>query len=396
MGAQPPARPFGLAGFYLLYFMATGVALPFLPGYFKTLEFNGSQAGLLLAVAPAFSIVMPPLWGQLADRSGRPGLVLFATTLGGALGYFVLSQATTFSAVFIACCVQATFASSLTSLADALALQHVKTHGGSYAALRRWGSLGFVLTSLPFGYLVTVIDRRAVVVPFVLLSLAASWVGVTLARAPRQQHVEGPRPDWRAAWALLRRRDLALFLCATALHWIACAPYHGSLAPHVAALGLPPSVVGLSSSLGVASELVVMITWPRWATRVSPRRLLTVVFVASAVRWAVMATTTNPVVLVTVAALHGLTFGAFYLASVTWVMERTPDSLRATGQALFVAVTFGLGGIVGYRGAGALYDALRGHGLFAVAAAIALLPALVIAALPERAPKYGEGSAVET
>ncbi len=384
MSAQPPERPTALAIFYLLYFMAVGVALPFLPGYFKTLEFNGSQAGLLLAVAPTFSLFMPPLWGQLADRTGRPGLVLFIGTSGGALGYALLWRATTFADALLACCVHATFASSLTSLADALTLHHVQRHGGTYAAVRLWGSLGFVLTSLPFGFLVAKIDHRAVLLPLALLSLAATWVGLTIARAPKLEHVAGPRPDFRSAWALLRRPEISLFLLAMALHWIACAPYHGNLAPHVRDLGLPPSVVGLSSSVGVASELLVMLTWSRWAPRWSPRALLTVVFVASAGRWALMSVTSDPALLVCAAAIHGLTFGAFYLSAVTWMVERAPGSLRATGQALFVAATFGVGGIVGYRGSGMLYDALQGHRLFAVASVVALLPVLVIWLVPQR------------
>jgi PPP family 3-phenylpropionic acid transporter len=98
-----------------------------------------------------------------------------------------------------------------------------------------------------------------------------------------------------------------------------------------------------------------------------------------------MSVATSPGVLVASAALHGFTFGAFYLASVEWMSRRAPGSMRATGQALFTAATFGVGGIVGYRLAGRLYDALGGHGLFAVAAGLAVLPAIAIALTPQRA-----------
>jgi PPP family 3-phenylpropionic acid transporter len=55
-----------------------------------------------------------------------------------------------------------------------------------------------------------------------------------------------------------------------------------------------------------------------------------------------------------------------------------PPHLRASGQALFAAVTFGVGGLIGYPAAGAGYDALGGHRLFAVAAALELLPMLLV------------------
>ena len=362
-----------IAAYYLLMFMTVGVSLPFMPGYFKTLGFTGAQSGALLSIGPMFALIMPPLWGQLADRTRRPGAILFVTTAGGALGFFLLSRATTFDEAFVALCVNAAFASSLTSLADSIAMHHVHRHGGAYASIRIWGSIGFVLTALPFGFLVKEVDRTAVLIPLALMSTAAIWAGAALSRV--QVHApEGPRPTLTNALALLRRRESAFFLAATALHWIACAPYHGSLAPHVKDLGLPAWVVGVSASIGVASEIAVMFTWPRWAARIPTRKLLLWCFAASAVRWAVMAFVTHPVLLSAAALLHGLTFGAFYLACVGWMAQHAPGSLRATGQALFAAATFGVGGVIGYRLSGALYDQLGGPKLFLVAAVLALLP----------------------
>ena len=55
-----------------------------------------------------------------------------------------------------------------------------------------------------------------------------------------------------------------------------------------------------------------------------------------------------------------------------------PPRLRATGQALYSAVVFGVGNAVGYLLAGAGYDRLGGVGpLFAWAAAVEVIPLLV-------------------
>ncbi len=135
---------FRLSTFYLLYFLAVGVTLPFLPAYFTTLGISSSEIGVLLSIAPVFSLLMPPVWGQLADRSGHPGVILLVLCVGALLGYTVLLGASGFSTALVAMALYSVFGSSVTSIIDSMSLQHLTHHRGEYAHLRRWGSLGFV------------------------------------------------------------------------------------------------------------------------------------------------------------------------------------------------------------------------------------------------------------
>ncbi len=372
-----PSTHTRLCVFYLLMFMGVGISLPFFPQYYKSLKFSGAQIGALLAIGPLFAMVMPPFWGQLADRWGRPGRVLGLLTVGSTLGTLALWSVSTFWMVLVSLCVHAVFASSMTTMIDTLALRHVEKEGGSYSGLRLWGSLGFVISSLGYGFSVDVIDRRAITAALLCLTAATAWTWLTFANAPAV-HSAGPRPSFLEVAALLRRKDVAVFLAASAMHWIACAPYNGALSMHVTSLNLPPWVVSAAASVGVISEVAVMFTWPRWGHRIEPRTLLIASFLASAARWLGMALFDSPVVLLTLSTIHGLTFGAFYLASVAYMAQAAPGSLRATGQSLYVAATFGIGGLVGYLGTGAGFDVLGGHGLFAVAALAAVLPALLL------------------
>jgi PPP family 3-phenylpropionic acid transporter len=367
----------GLIVTYVLLFMGVGITLPFLPGYLSGLGLSGSQVGVLLAVGPTLALLSPPVWGLLADRSGRGGLILVVLCVGAAGGYGLLTLASGFLGALVALAVVQLFASSMTSQLDALALHHVHGTGEGYASLRLWGSVGFVAATLGFGLSVDRLDRAVVVVPLILMLIMGLWTALTLAReAPR--HFEGPRPGLLAAAGLLRRSDIALLLAATALHWMASAPYHGILTLHITSQGWAPRVISLSAAVAVSSEVLVMLSWPRWGAARSSRELLAWAFGASAVRWALLAVATGPALVVASSALHGMTFGAFYLAAVASMTARVAPSLRATGQSLFVAVTFGLGGLVGFSSAGWLYDAVGGHRLFALAAAAEALPMLAI------------------
>ena len=362
-----------LGGFYLVHFATVGITLPFLPAYLRSLQLSGTQIGVLLAMGPLLALLAPAFWGHLADRTGRPDRVLSVLALGACLGFLPLVALRQFVPLAAACATYAFFASSITTVIDSLALRRVEVTGESYSRIRLFGSVGFVLSSAAFGVLVSRVDVRAV---WVALALMASAFAATFTIRARTAPAPAAHP--LAALGLLRQRDVALLLASTALHWIACAPFHGTFAIHVGALGLPPSVVGLSAGLGVVAEIAVMFLYPRLFGRIQPRHLLALSFAASAVRWFLMSAVERGAPLVALQALHGLTFGAFYTASISYLASRTPPHLRSSGQALYVAVTFGLGGLVGYIAAGAGYDALGGHRLFAAGGALELLPAVLV------------------
>ena len=373
-----------LVGFYLLYFGAVGITLPFLPAYLRSLALSPAQVGLLLALTPLASLLAPPLWGYLADRTGRIGQVLSVLVIGSTLCFAPLLGVESFPALVVTLGAYACFFSSITPVIDSLALNHVVLKGGSYAHLRLFGSLGFILSSTTFGLVVRQVDRFTVLVPLALFTVLAAWSFLLRANTP-----PGVRPHPLAGLRLLRDNvELRWLLAATCLHWMACAPYNGMLAIHVLALGLPPSVVGLSAGFGVAAEVAVMLLYPRFAERIAPRHLLCLSFALSALRWGGMALVSAPVPLVALNLLHGMTFGAFYVSSVAFMARRVPEHLRASGQGLFAAVTFGVGGLIGFSASGAGYSLLGGgQGLFAVAAVLELVAAgLVLQATPARAP----------
>ncbi len=373
MSAPKGAGIVPLSGFYFLYFGALGVTLPFFPAYLKSLSLTASQVGILLALPPLFSLFAPPLWGHLADRTGRADLVLSALCFGACACFSFLLTTDRFAALFLATAAYASFNSSITPLIDSLTLQRIASSGGTFARVRLYGSIGFVLSSSIFGISVKVIDRTTVVAPLCLMVGYLVWSLAIRARsvsiAPR-----GPL----SGLGLLADGDLALFLAATCLHWIACAPFHGTFSIHLQALRLPPTVVGLAAALGVLAETAFMYFYPRFSHRIAGKHLLFVAFVASSLRWMGMALVDRSAMIILLSLIHGLTFGAFYVASVGYVANRVPPQLRASGQALFVSVTFGIGGLIGYLTSGVGYDALGGHRLFAMAGLVELLAAGLI------------------
>ena len=109
-------------------------------------------------------------------------------------------------------------------------------------------------------------------------------------------------------------------------------------------------------AVGVAAEIAVLLAFPRLERRLPLPALFGVAFLGSALRWALLARAGGAVAIVGLQVLHGLTFGLFWGCAMKAMAALVPPSLRATGQALFTAVVFGIGNGAGYALSGAGYD----------------------------------------
>jgi PPP family 3-phenylpropionic acid transporter len=296
-----------------------------------------------------------------------------ALTVGGGLALVPLLRVTTFVWIALTLTLYAFFSSSMTTMLDSMTLHRISRERGSYARIRLFGSIGYMLSSAAFGAATKRVDVTVVAVCIAL------W-GATLLSSftVRSQVRAGSRPRPWSGVGLLKDPTLRLLLGASMAHWVACMSYQGQFGIHVMELGFDPSVTGAAFAAGVLAEILVMAIFPTLSERWSPRTLLFVSFAASSARWLGLALSSHPGVVILLSTLHGLTFGVFFSASVSAVAARVPAALRTSGQALYVSLVFGLGGLTGNVLAGWLHERLGGHAMFAVAAAIELLPAAMV------------------
>jgi len=98
----------------------------------------------------------------------------------------------------------------------------------------------------------------------------------------------------------------------------------------------------------------------------------------------------GPAGIAVVQLLHALTFTAFTVSTITFVSRLIPPELRASGQAVWMALTSGIGSAAGSKLAGIAAGAFGLMGmfrLFAGGAAVAFVAAVILVREPpEREP----------
>ncbi len=372
--------------FYLLYYGNVGAYLPYFAAYLRGRGFTGEQIGVVQMLPSLLAPVVALSWASFADHRATPQRALRLATAWAALAVLLLPFARTPWEVGAVVLLMALGDRAVVPLADSITLEWCRDNPAvSYARIRLFGSVGFILLTLLVGRALTLRGNRPadLVVPVVVAVCVAGYALVARGAPASARHVA--RPVARDLAALARDRRLHLLLAASALHWAACAPFHLLFGVFVRDLGLAADVTGLGMGLGVLAEIGVLLVFPRLEARVPRRGLFAIAFLGSAVRWALLAHTTGPAAIAALQLLHGLTFGLFWGSATRTLADLVPPPLRATGQAVFSAVVFGGGNAVGYALSGIGYDRLGGVGPLFLAAAAAELLALAVVLVPLRA-----------
>jgi MFS transporter, PPP family, 3-phenylpropionic acid transporter len=354
-----------------LLFALVGVAeaaiLPFLPIVLHDRGLSAAQIGVALALAALASILCAPLWGHIADRLHGPERTLAVAALSAAVLSIPLAFVESFPALIVAVVAVTAARSSMATLVDATALEHLSGTRGNYGRVRLWMSVGWVVAACAWGLALQTGSLELLPVFY-----AASAVSVALAARAlgggRRAYELPPRGTRRA---MLRR--LATFLLSVLLLFSAFSATFSFVSVRIAELGGGLFVIGVAAALQGVAEVPVMRVTP-WLSSVLGHRTMYVAgtaFVAAAcLGWALIDDT---LAIALIKLLAGIGFALVYVGSVVIVDDLVPPSLRSTGQGFAKATAFGLAPIVGSLAGGAIYDYAGPRALFLTATGSALV-----------------------
>lgn len=311
---------------------ALGV-LPFLAVRLSDAGLSDRSATAALALLPLGTLVGGPAWAWAVDRSQRGLGALRVALLGSAAAYGILILPLPGWALVAGVAAYACFRGPVFPLADASTVARV---GRGYGRIRAMGSVGYIAMVLLTGWLGDARPWLPIALGAVLLGLAA---GLTVGMPAIPPVAPPSRADLRA---LLARPGVRELLGVTFLNGVSLSTYDHLFTLHVRRLGLGSEVSGAAVACGVAVEVGVLLAGAPLLARFGSGRLLVLACAVAVPRFALTAWTVEPAVLIGAQALHGLQFGAFWIAAVDRMSVLAPPSLRRSAQSLLPATGFGL------------------------------------------------------
>jgi MFS transporter, PPP family, 3-phenylpropionic acid transporter len=368
--------------FYALYFGAGVFLSPFLSLYFSELGFTGSQIGVLRGIAPLIAIVSTPLWGALADLSGRHRLLRLVTIAGSWLAVMGIIRTTGYVGLFALTLAFAAFNGPIVPLVDNAVLTLLGKRRDDYGKLRFWGAVGWGIGAMVAGL---VADRFGLIWSFAGYLVLSVGTGLTtLGLPPGERQTQPGRfvADLRRLMADRRWRLFLLVLLFGTLYQAVSMHY---LLVYMDQLGIRKSLMGLALVIATLGELPVWALTPWMLRRWGPRRLIAVAFSAAAVQGLVYATLPPTWLALGIQILHGFAFPAMWAGGIAYVTRVTPEGVQATAQGIFTITVMGLSSTAGALLGGWLLDEIGGARTFGLAGVVALVAAVAVMRLQEPA-----------
>ena len=257
---------------------------------------------------------------------------------------------------------------------EAATLNHLEGERFRYGVIRLWGSVGFIVIVLGVGYLLDRFD------PGILLHLgAATFVAVFIASFLLSNKQAGPRPDATVVpiRQLLNPRVVLVLLLCTMMQ-ASHAPFYTFFTIYLESYNYSNAHIGWLWSVGVVLEIIIFLFAYRLLRQYRLISLLIVTLWAAVLRWLLLAAFPDNVALTWVAqSLHAITFGLNHIVMMQLIDQFFQGRYQVRGQALYVSVSFGLGGALGSAVSGYIWSGFGSNALFYACAAFMLVAAVL-------------------
>lgn len=359
----------------LFSFHATNtIILSYLPLYLKYKGLQGTEIGWVLAIGPLASIFAQPFWGYMSDKYKTVKIILQICIVGLLITGVLFFQMNGLFAIMLMGAVFYFFVTPIGALGDSLAQRRADDLNVSFGTIRMWGSVGFATSSLVIGEVLTRVGIQYMIYPYLFFGAIALLVTFRLTDVK----VDSDPIQLKDVTTIIKNKPFIIFLLFIMFLTVTHRANDSFMGLYIVELGGSEGLVGLAWFVGVLTEALVFATAGFWFKKFHPLVFIIFAGFIYSIRWFIYAAVDDPMQIIGLQFLHGLTFGVFYLAAFNYVSRLIPKLLQSTGHLIFFATFFGISGIIGSLSGGALMDAYNGGMLYFSMGICALVGTILI------------------
>jgi nucleoside transporter len=344
-----------------LEFAVWGAWFVVLGNYLDTQHFSKTQVGTMYSLMPLGAILSTMFVGQIADRYFSSERLMAVLHLAGAGLLFWMEQIkdpAQFTLLAIVTLLYSLAYNPTLALSNSISFAHIPDGARDFPGIRVLGTIGWIAVNFLVGSVLDFHTNQ----PLLLaagLSLALGLFSFALPHTPPAGQSSTGGPAFLRAFGLMKDFSFGLFFTVSLVITIVLAFYYSFTGQYLE-LAQAVKNVPYVMLIGQLMEMCFLPILPWFLRTVGMRWVLALGMASWGVRYLLFAfgrpdilPVTLPVfgtisllVLVGV-ALHGFCFDFFFAAGFIHVDNTAPREIRASGQALFSFLTYGVGMYLG-------------------------------------------------
>jgi len=379
-----------------------GAWAPKLFPYMGMLGFHPWQQSLVGSCWGIASVAGIFFSNQFADRNFAAERFMAGSHALSGLALAACAFLTSFWPFFAAYLVFSLLYVPTLSVSNSIAFANLKDPAKDFGAIRMGGTLGWVLVSWPFVFLLgakaDASQVRWIFLVAAIVSFALAAYSLSLPHTPPKKGAAAADPlAWREAIKLLGVPFVGVLFLVTFIDSVIHNGYFVMADNFLTnRVGIAGNLSMIVLSLGQLAEMVTMFILGGVLARLGWKTTMIVGILGHAARFAVFAFFADSVpTIVAVQLLHGVCYAFFFATVYIFVDAAFPKDVRSSAQGLFNLLILGIGNVA----ASFLFPSLIAkwtdaagnvdyRSLFLVPTAMALVAILILAAF-FRPPQHG-------
>ncbi len=378
--------------------------------YMPMLHFQGWQqnlAGSMFGIASVFGIFFS---NQFADRNFAAQKFLAFSHLIGGLALVGAAFSKEFAPFFLCFLLYGLLYVPTISVTNSLAFAHLKDPAKDFGFVRMGGTVGWIVVSWPFIFLLgaqsTIAEMRWIFLVAAIIAFALAAFSLTLPHTPPRRDVEGiDRLAWLKAVKLLALPYVLVLFLVTLIDSTIHNGYFVLIGGFLKdAIKMPDNWIMAVTTIGQVAEIATMLILGAVLKKIGWKWTMILGILGHAMRFAVFAFFDKPeyqALIIAVQVLHGICYAFFFATLYIFVDAVFPHDIRTSAQGLFNLLVLGMGLVIANFWFGSLKAQWTGatglvdyHKLFLVPtglAAVAMALLLVFFKPPTERPQETGG-----
>ncbi|NPA67589.1 MAG: nucleoside permease [Chlorobi bacterium] len=390
---------------FLQFFVFGAWLLSFGKYMFATLHFTGGQIGAIFMTLGFASLIMPGIFGMIADRFISPDKLFALLHLFGAIMLLYMAQQNDYNGLWLATLLYLMLYMPSIGLDNTVSYCILEKHNydvvKTFPPIRVWGTIGFILATWItdwFGWGINAgqfyfAAGASVILGLFTFTLPSCPIDKT---AEKKSFAQALGLD---AFKLFAEYKMAIFFTFAMLLGAALQITNAYGEAFLHDFGkikeFADSIIvkynGFVMSISQISETIFIITIPFFLKRYGIKKVMLMSMLAWFVRFGLFAvgspTGLGAAALILSMIVYGMAFDFFNISGSLFVEQEADPKIRASAQGLFIIMTNGIGAVLGAYGSGYIIDmfTVNGnrdwHSIWSVFAIYALVIAILFAVL---------------